>query len=55
MGNEISTKPLLVEEGYIALPTGSGLGMDLDEEVLVRYPFRESPARHMRQPGEEGP
>jgi galactonate dehydratase len=55
VGNEISTKPLLVEEGHIALPTGPGLGMDLDEEALARHPYREFPTRHIRQPGEEGP
>jgi L-alanine-DL-glutamate epimerase-like enolase superfamily enzyme len=33
-----------VEDGFIALPTAPGLGIDLDEEALARFPYREFPA-----------
>ena len=29
-----------VEEGYFDLPTGSGLGVTLDEEVIAAHPQR---------------
>jgi galactonate dehydratase len=55
MGAEIAVEPFRVEEGYIALPSDPGLGIDLDEEALARHPYQAYRARHIRQPGEEGP
>ncbi len=47
-------RPVLpVENGFIALPTGPGLGIDLDEEALARRPYREAPARQFRSPQDE--
>jgi galactonate dehydratase len=46
-GNEISREPIRVENGYISLPTGPGLGLELEEAALARYPYREYPARRM--------
>jgi hypothetical protein len=40
-GNAISVNPIKVEDGYINLPTGPGLGLDLKEDALKKYPFRE--------------
>ena len=54
-GNEISVNPIEVKDGYIQLPTGPGLGLELDEAALKRYPYRESPKRNLRQFYEEGP
>ena len=45
--------PLRVEEGHIALPTAPGLGIDLDEDALARYPFREPALRPLRRPEDE--
>lgn len=33
---------LKVEKGYINLPTGPGLGIELDEEVIAAHPYRAS-------------
>lgn len=54
-GNEISVNPIEVKDGYVQLPTGPGLGLELDEAALTRYPYRESPKRNLRQFHEEGP
>jgi L-alanine-DL-glutamate epimerase-like enolase superfamily enzyme len=35
--DELLAKPLIVHGGEIALPTGPGLGIQLDEEVVDRY------------------
>ena len=31
------------KDGYFDLPTGVGLGVELDEEALIRYPAAPSP------------
>ena len=54
-GNEISTPPIEVENGYIKLPTTPGLGLSLDETALAKYPYQEFPARPLRRFNEEGP
>lgn len=46
-GDAISRTPIRVEDGFIALPTAPGLGIDLDEEALARFPYREFPAREL--------
>ena len=33
-------EPLMVKDGYITLPTKPGLGVELNEEALTKYPFR---------------
>jgi galactonate dehydratase len=38
-----------VERGSIALPTAPGLGIDIDEAALARFPASDSPPRPMRQ------
>jgi galactonate dehydratase len=48
-GNEISTEPIRVENGYITLPAAPGLGLDLDEAAMARYPYREHPPRSLPQ------
>ena len=53
IGNEIARNPFKVENSYIVLPTGPGLGLELDEDALSRYPYREFPLRRLRQPHEE--
>lgn len=54
-GDEISQNPIRVENGYIRLPTAPGLGIDLDEAALAKYPGREFAPRGLRQYHEEGP
>lgn len=52
---EVMRPPFQMENSYVALPTTPGLGIDLDEAALARYPYRERPARNLRQYTEEGP
>lgn len=47
--------PFKVVDGYISVPDGPGLGLELDEEALGRYPYQPFPARSLRQYFEEGP
>ena len=54
-GSEVAVEPFEVEDGYIELPKGPGLGIELDEDALARYPYRQQPARSIRQYDEEGP
>ena len=44
-GNAIARTPLRVEKGFIQLPTQAGIGLEVDEEVLKRSPYREFPPR----------
>lgn len=53
MGAEIAHVPFQVENSYITLPSGPGLGIDLEEEALMRYPYREFPLRKLRRSEEE--
>jgi len=53
MGREIARGAFAVEDGYIALPTAPGLGIELDEAALARHPLRERRARHIRHFNEE--
>ncbi|HIO77547.1 TPA: mandelate racemase/muconate lactonizing enzyme family protein [Candidatus Poribacteria bacterium] len=54
-GDAISINPFSVEDSYIQLPTAPGLGLELDEDALAQYPYRELPKRHLRRFEEEGP
>ena len=54
-GDDLAVKPFTVENGYISLPTGAGLGLELREEELVKHPYRQSPPRALRQAPDEGP
>jgi galactonate dehydratase len=53
IGHEIVRNPFKVENSYITLPTTPGLGLELDETALARYPYREFPLRSLRHPHEE--
>jgi len=54
-GNEISERPFKVEDGYIRIPDGAGLGLELNEEALIDNKAREQPKRALRLYHEEGP
>jgi galactonate dehydratase len=47
--------PFVVSESHIDLPTGSGLGVDVDEAALADFPFRPQAHRRLRDPGDEWP
>ena len=51
----ISTSQLRPRQGYIDLPTAPGLGVDIDEAALQKYPAKMYPLRKLRTPADEGP
>lgn len=53
--NEIAVSPLRVENGAIALPTAPGIGLELDESALARYPYRGGRRRPLMEPAQERP
>jgi galactonate dehydratase len=53
VGREIARKAFEVKDSYIDLPTAPGLGIELDEAALARYPLGERRPRHIRDFGEE--
>jgi galactonate dehydratase len=53
MGRAIARSPFSVENSHIVLPTAPGLGIDLDEDALARYPAREASVRRLRRPEDE--
>ena len=40
---DVQIKPLKFADGYFELPTEPGLGIDLDEDVIKRNPFKQRP------------
>ena len=52
---EIAVNPLLPKDGTIALPTGPGLGLELDEAALAKYPYRGGRRRALATPADEWP
>jgi len=54
-GREVATPALEVRAGYVRVPTAPGLGLDLDEGALARYPARPSSGRGMPSPDGENP
>src|SRR3984893_15889551 len=54
-GREIASPGFEVRDGYIAVPQSPGLGIELDEAALARYPGRPFPPRILPSPADEGP
>jgi len=52
---QVAVTPFRVEHGYLTVPTTPGLGMELREDALARYAYREFPPRTIPTPGDEGP
>ena len=42
--NELLTKPIVVQDGYINIPDGPGWGVDIVEDAEERYPAKMLPA-----------
>jgi len=51
----ISSNQLKPKNGYIELPTAPGLGVDVDEDALRKFPGKPYPLRKLRSPADEGP
>ena len=52
-GREIAHGGFEVRDSYITLPTAPGLGIELDEAALERYPLGDRQRRHIRTFDEE--
>jgi galactonate dehydratase len=53
-GRELARGPAFeVSNSYIPLPTAPGLGIELDESALARYPLKDRRPRHIRTFDEE--
>jgi len=52
-GDQISVDPIKVENGYIKITDKPGLGFELDEEAIAKYPYHEFTKRAIRQYYEE--
>ena len=54
-GDTICSNQLKPKNGYIDLPTGPGLGVEMDEEALKKVPAKPYTLRKLRTPADEGP
>jgi len=52
---EVAVRPFEVKDGYIPLPESPGPGLELRQEVLETYPYREFPLRTLPTYRDEGP
>ena len=52
-GDRICPNQLKPKNGYIELPTAPGLGVDIDEAALARFPGKPYAPRALRHPGDE--
>jgi galactonate dehydratase len=52
---EVAVQPFQVKDGYIQLPEGPGLGLELRQEALETHPYREFPMRTLPTYHDEGP
>ena len=41
--DEILTEPLNLEDGFLVMPDGAGIGVEVDESVVEKYPFVPGP------------
>lgn len=54
-GRKLCPGALRPVDGYIALPEGPGLGIEVDEAAVRAHPGKPFPQRTFRLPAEEGP
>lgn len=43
LADEILREPLQIKDGYLTVPKGPGLGVEIDERVIEKYPFIPGP------------
>ncbi len=53
-GEGLFTEPLRFEDGFVALPEGPGLGIEIDPEGLEAHRLTDWPLRVMRRSAEDG-
>ena len=54
-GRDIAKQPFEVVDGYIKVPDAPGIGIDLDEDALAKYPYKPFDPRSPLQYWQEGP
>ena len=54
-GRDIAKRPFEVVDGYIKVPDTPGIGIDLDEDALAKYPYKPFAPRSPLQYWQEGP
>ena len=54
-GRDIAKRPFEVVDGYIKIPDTPGIGIDLDEDALAKYPYKPFDPRSPLQYWQEGP
>jgi galactonate dehydratase len=50
---EIVDRPILPKDGYVDIPAGPGLGIELDWERLAAHPYERANLLHLFEPGWE--
>ena len=55
LGNEIAVNPFKVENSYINVPQTPGLGLEINEEAILKHPYRQGSQRNIRMIADEGP
>jgi len=53
IAGKLARNPLIPKNGYIDLPEGPGLGLDIDEAAVRSMPYQPYPARSFRTPEKE--
>ncbi len=43
LSDEILVDKLDIEQGYLNVPSGPGLGIDINEEIIYKYPYIPGP------------
>ena len=54
MGDKVCRNQLKPENGYIPIPTNPGLGLEIDEEAVKKYPYQQFPLRKLPFPEDDG-
>lgn len=54
MGEKVCKNQLKPVDGYIQLPKDPGLGLEIDESALLRFPYQSFPMRNLPFPEDDG-
>jgi len=54
LSDEILSEPLRIEKGNLVVPDSPGLGIEINEDIVDRYPFKPGPWSyfHLHSPRE---
>ena len=54
LGDQICKNQLKPVDGYITIPEGPGLGLEIDEQALAKFPYKQFPLRKLPFPEDDG-